>query len=114
MWAGGLGGRGGLGLGWRGPGRLAAVPGLMGAVVLAALAGAYRTDTAVSRFVQYAGPTEGQVAADPRTMDKIAALPGVAYSARRADAGISGHHWRADGHIAGPGDHMGLDSQPAG
>ena len=76
--------RAGLRLDWRGPVVLALVTGLMGAVVLAALAGAHRTDTAVSRFVQYAGPTEGQVAAGPRTMDKIAALPSVAYSARAA------------------------------
>ena len=34
--------------------------------------------------------------------------------ARCADAGVSGHRRRADGHSAGPGDHMGLDSQPAG
>ena len=52
----------------------------MGSVVLVALAGASRTATAVSRFVQYAGPTEAQVVADPGTMDRIAALPGVAYS----------------------------------
>src|SRR6266699_425599 len=62
------------GLGW--PGRLGADHGLMGAVVLVALAGARRTDTAVSRFLQYAGPTEGEVDhASPRTMDKIAACP---------------------------------------
>ena len=76
--------RAGLRVDWRGQVVLALITGLMGAVVLAALAGAHRIDTAVSRFVQYAGPTEGQVAADPRTMDKIAALPGVAYSARAA------------------------------
>jgi hypothetical protein len=69
---------------WRGPVVLALITGLMGAVVLAALAGARRTDSAVSRFVQYAGPTEGQVTAEPRTMDRIAALPSVAYSARTA------------------------------
>ena len=84
MWAVWLRVRAGLRLDWRGPVVLALITGLMGAVVLAALAGVHRTDTAVSRFIQYAGPTEGQVAADPRTMDKIAALPGVAYSARAA------------------------------
>ena len=56
----------------------------MGSVVLVALAGAHRTDTAVSGFVQYAGPTEAQVAADPRTMDKIASLPSVAYTSLAA------------------------------
>ena len=69
---------------WRVPASLTLVTALMGAVVLAALAGAFRTDTAVSRFLQYAGPTEGQVEADSRTMDKIAALPSVAYTVRAA------------------------------
>jgi len=45
----------------RGPVVLALITGLMGAVVLVVLAGARRTDTAVSRFLQYAGPTEGEV-----------------------------------------------------
>jgi putative ABC transport system permease protein len=84
MWAVWLRVRAGLRQDWRGPVVLALITGLMGAVVLVALAGARRTDTAVSRFVQYAGPTEGQVAADSRTMDKIAALPSVAYAARGA------------------------------
>ena len=52
--------------------------------MLAALAGARRTDTAVARFLAYAGPFQGQVAADPATMDKIAALPGLAYSQQGA------------------------------
>ena len=59
---------------------LTLITALMGAVALAALAGARRTDTAVGRFVQYAGPMLGQVSADPATMAKIAALPDVAYS----------------------------------
>jgi hypothetical protein len=84
MWAVWLRVRAGLRQDWRSPVVLALITGLMGAVVLVALAGARRTDTAVSRFVQYAGPTEGQVAADPRTMDKIAALPSVAYAGRGA------------------------------
>jgi hypothetical protein len=84
MWAVWLRVRAGLRQDWRGPVVLALITGLMGAVVLVALAGARRTDTAVSRFVQYAGPTEGQVATDSRTMDKIAALPSVAYAARGA------------------------------
>ena len=76
--------RAGLRQDWRGWVVLALITGLMGGVVLVALAGARRTDTAVSRFVQYAGPTEGEVDATPRTMDKIAALPSVAYSGRAA------------------------------
>ncbi len=76
--------RDGLRQDWRGLVVLALITGLMGAVVLVALAGARRTDTAVSRFLQYAGPAEGEVDADSRTMDKIAALPSVAYSGRGA------------------------------
>jgi hypothetical protein len=76
--------RAGLRQDWRGPVVLALITALMGSVVLVALAGARRTDTAVSRFLQYAGPTEGEVDADSRTMDKIAALPSVAYSGRGA------------------------------
>ena len=76
--------RGGLRQDWRGLAVLALVTALMGCVVLVALAGAHRTDTAVSRFVRYAGPTEAQVAADPRTMDKIASLPSVAYTSLAA------------------------------
>ena len=82
MWAVWLRVRAGLRQDWRGLVVVAVIAALMGGVALAALAGARRTDTAVPRFLQYAGPTEGQVTADPRTMDKIAALPGVAYTAR--------------------------------
>jgi hypothetical protein len=90
--------RAGLRQDWRGLVVLALIAALMGGVALGALAGARRTDTAVSRFVQYAGPTEGQVAADPRTMDKIAALPGVAYTAR---AGLMlAFPFTADGRMA--------------
>jgi hypothetical protein len=74
--------RAGLRQDWRGLVVLALIVALIGGVALGALAGARRTDTAVSRFQQYAGPTEGDVSADPRTMDKIAALPGVAYTGR--------------------------------
>jgi hypothetical protein len=85
MWAVWLRVRAGLRQDWRGLVVLALVTGLMGAVVLVALAGARRTDTAVSRFLQYAGTTEGEVDdASPRMMDKIAALPSVAYSGRGA------------------------------
>ena len=84
MWAVWLRVRAGLRQDWRGLVVLALVTGLMGAVVLVALAGARRTDTAVSRFLQYAGQAEGEVDADPATMDKVAALPSVAYSARAA------------------------------
>ena len=59
---------------------LTLITALMGSVALAGLAGARRTDTAVARFLQYAGPLQGQVSAHPATMDKIAALPDVAYS----------------------------------
>ena len=65
---------------WRGLAVLTLITALMGSVALTALAGARRTDTAVGRFVQYAGPMLGQVSADPATMAKIAALPDVAYS----------------------------------
>ena len=84
MWAVYLRVRAGLRQDWRGLVALTLIAALIGGVALAALAGARRTDTAVSRFVQYAGPSEGDVAADPRTMDKIAALPSVAYTSRAA------------------------------
>ena len=76
--------RAGLRQDWRGLALLTLITTLMGAVALTALAGARRTDTAVARFLQYAGPFQGQVATDPATMDKIAALPGVAYTERGA------------------------------
>ena len=76
--------RAGLRQDWRGLAVLTLITAMMGAMVLAALAGARRTDTAVAQFLQYAGPFEGQVAADSATMDKIAALPGVAYTERGA------------------------------
>jgi hypothetical protein len=69
---------------WRGLAVLTLITALVGAVLLAALAGARRTDTAVARFLGYAGPFQGQVAADPAAMDKIAALPGIAYSQQGA------------------------------
>lgn len=69
---------------WRGLAALALITTLMGAVALTALAGARRTDTGVARFLQYAGPFQGEVATDLATMDKIAALPGVAYTERGA------------------------------
>jgi hypothetical protein len=72
--------RAGLRQDWRGLALLTLITAVMGAVVLAALAGARRTDTAVARFLQYAGPYQGQIAADPATFGKIAALPGVAYT----------------------------------
>ena len=77
--------RTGLRQDWRGPVVLALITALMGAVVLVALAGARRTDSAVSRFLAYSGPTEGQVAGvSPEAMAKIAALPSVAYTERGA------------------------------
>jgi hypothetical protein len=72
--------RAGLRQDWRGLALLTLITAVMGAVVLTALAGARRTDTAVARFLQYAGPMQGYVSAAPATMDKIAALPGVAYA----------------------------------
>jgi hypothetical protein len=78
----------------------ALVTALMGSVVLVTLAGAHRTATAVSRFVQYAGPSEAQVAADPRTMDRIAALPGVAYTSLAAF--MLAAPVTADGRLAAP------------
>jgi hypothetical protein len=72
--------RAGLRRDWRGLAVLTLITALMGAVALTALAGARRTDTAVARFLQYAGPFQGQVAAEPAAMAKIAALPSVAYT----------------------------------
>jgi len=73
--------RAGLRQDWRGLAVLTLITALMGAVALAALAGARRTDTAVARFLQYAGPFQGQVAgADPAVLEKIAALPDVEYA----------------------------------
>jgi hypothetical protein len=72
--------RAGLRQDWRGLALLTLITAVMGAVTLAALAGARRTDTAVPQFLQYAGPLQGQVSADPATFAKIAALPGVAYT----------------------------------
>jgi hypothetical protein len=92
--------RGGLRQDWPGVAVLVLVTALMGSVVLFALAGAYRTASAVSRFVQYAGPTEAQVAADPRTMDKIAALPGVVYAGLAASMLV--FPVTADGRMAVP------------
>src|SRR5215469_5518655 len=76
--------RAGLRQDWRGLAVLTLITALMGAVALTALAGARRTDTAVARFLQYAGPFQGQVATDLATMDKIAALPDIAYTQRAA------------------------------
>ena len=76
--------RAGLRQDWRGIAALAAITALLGSVVLAALAGALRTETAVARFVRYAGPVQGQVSADPAAMDKVARLPDVAYAERGA------------------------------
>jgi FtsX-like permease family len=90
--------RAGLRQDWRGLALLTLITTMMGAVALAALAGARRTDTAVARFLQYAGPMQGFVSADPATMDKIAALPGVAY----AEVG--------DRMLAGP---VSVDGRPA-
>ena len=59
--------RAGLRQDWRGLALLTLITAVMGAVTLAALAGARRTDTAVARFLQYAGPFQGQVSADPAT-----------------------------------------------
>ena len=72
--------RAGLRQDWRGLALLTLITAVMGAVVLTALAGAHRTDRAVAQFLQYAGPMQGQVSADPATFGKIAALPGVAYT----------------------------------
>ncbi|HEX4396921.1 MAG TPA: FtsX-like permease family protein [Trebonia sp.] len=72
--------RTGLRQDWRGLALLTLITTLMGAVTLAALAGARRTDTAVPQFLQYAGPFQGQISANPATFGKIAALPGVAYT----------------------------------
>lgn len=69
---------------WPGVVVLTVITGLVGGVVLAALAGAHRTETAVPQFLRYSGPTEGQVDADPKTLDRVAALPGVAWTERVA------------------------------
>src|SRR5256885_14035841 len=67
---------------WRTPAGLMLVVALIGAVVLVSLAGARRTDTAVSRFLAYAGVTHGQVSASPVVLRRVAALPSVAWSQR--------------------------------
>jgi len=54
---------------------------LMGAVALVSLAGARRTDTAVSRFMAHAG-VQGQVSASPAVLRRVAALPSVAWTQR--------------------------------
>ena len=73
--------RAGLRQDWRSPLVLALITGLMGSVVLASFAGARRTDTAVSRFLAWSGPTDGDVGGVPLpTLDRIGRLPGVAYS----------------------------------
>src|SRR2546421_927974 len=64
---------------WRGMLILILITALFGGVVLVALAGARRTDSAVSRFLAYSGPLDGQVSADPSTFHAIGALPEVAY-----------------------------------
>ena len=76
--------RRGLRQDWRTPAGLMLVVALMGAVVLVSLAGARRTDTAVARFVEYSGPTEGEVGASPAVMRTVAGLPGVAWTQRGA------------------------------
>jgi hypothetical protein len=81
--------RAGLRQDWRGLALLTLITAVLGAVVLAALAGARRTDTAVARFLQYAGPVQGYVSADPATVARIPALPGVAY-AEVADRMLAG------------------------
>jgi putative ABC transport system permease protein len=69
---------------WPGVLALTVITGLVGGVVLAALAGAHRTQTAVPQFLRYSGPTEGQVEGNPGTLDRVAALPGVAWTQRVA------------------------------
>jgi hypothetical protein len=64
---------------WRGLLALVLITAAFGGVVLVALAGARRTDSAVTRFLDYSGPLDGQVSADPATFPAIAALPEVAY-----------------------------------
>src|SRR5215831_7585933 len=77
--------RRGLRQDWRTPAGLMLVVALMGALVLVSLAGARRTDTAVSRFLAYAGTTQGEVSAtSPAVMRRAAALPSVAWSQRGA------------------------------
>jgi hypothetical protein len=70
---------------WRSPLVLALITALMGALVLVSLAGARRTDTAVSRFLAWSGPTDGDVGGVRfATLGRIARLPGLAYSERGA------------------------------
>ena len=58
--------RAGLRQDWRGLALLTLITAVMGAVVLTALAGARRTDTAVAQFLQYAGPIAGTGLGRPR------------------------------------------------
>ena len=67
--------RAGLRQDWRGLALLTLITAVMGAVALTALAGARRTDTAVAQFLQYAGPFQGQVSADPATMARSPRCP---------------------------------------
>jgi len=77
--------RAGLRQDWRSPLVLAVITGLMGSLVLVSLAGARRTDTAVSRFLAWSGPIDGDVGGVPLpALDRIGRLPGVAYSERGA------------------------------
>ena len=56
---------------------LAVAVGFAGGAALAALAGARRTDTAVSRFLAYAKSSDADVATDPRVYPAIGQLPQV-------------------------------------
>jgi len=64
---------------WRGMLVLVLITALFGGVVLVALAGARRTNSAVSRFLAYSRPLDGQVSADPSAFHAIRTLPEVAY-----------------------------------
>jgi hypothetical protein len=63
---------------------LAVVVGIAAGATLAALAGARRADSAVTRFVAYSHPAHGVVQADPGLYDEITGLPQVAATARVA------------------------------
>jgi len=91
--------RHGLRLDWRTPAGLMLVVAVMGAVALVSLAGARRTDTAVSRFMAYAG-AQGSVSASPAVLRRVAALPSVAWSGRGTLIfGVPYAHGRPQGQV---------------
>jgi hypothetical protein len=93
---------------WRGWLAAAALIALSGGAVLAAVAGAFRTDTAYERFLTAAGASDVIVTPAGNGTDgfyaALARLPGVA-----ASAALTGSHVRPDGQAGAAGLHLILD-----